>query len=395
MEYLHVYLHAGREQSVLRRHQWIFSRAIKRKDKAISDGDVITVYDQAGSIVATGHYQESSLCVRILAFGHAVINREFWKKKLQAALEYRRSLGLIESAQTNAYRLVHGEGDTLPGLIIDIYDRVAVLQAHSIGMYRQRHEIAEELMGLGDLALRGVYDRSGEFSVSGDAMETPDRWLTGSAEEQVLIRENEIPFLIDVARGQKTGFFLDQRVNRQYVREIAHGKDVLNCFCYTGGFTLYAMSGGARSVTSVDSSATAMEMLEKNIQSISFTGQHQELCADVMTYLKETSDVYDLVICDPPAFAKSLHKRHQAVQAYKRLNAMAIQKVRKGGMLFTFSCSQVVDRKLFHDTVVAAAIEAGRPARLMYEMSQGPDHPVSVFHPEGSYLKGLALYIED
>ncbi len=392
MSYPIAILHPGREQSILRRHQWIFSKAIKQKDKTIRDGDIISITDAGGIILATGHYQDSSLSIRILEFGDAVIDAGFWNRKLQSACAYRQKLGLIPNSDTNSYRLIHGEGDELPGLIIDIYDQVAVVQAHSIGMYRQRHEIADALLLLNQLGLQCVYDKS-ITEMSKDSSEK-NRWLIGSATDRIPISENGIAFHVDVIRGQKTGFFLDQRLNRLFLKEYASGKDVLNCFCYTGGFSMYALAGKARSVTSVDSSALAIEMLEENIQASDFTGEHLVVAADVMAFLGQTTESYDLVICDPPAFAKSLHKRHNAVQAYKRLNVMAMKRVRPGGMLFTFSCSQVVDRQLFHDTIVAAAIELGRPIRVMFEMSQGPDHPVSIFHPEGSYLKGLALYLD-
>jgi 23S rRNA (cytosine1962-C5)-methyltransferase len=393
MQYPLVILHPGREQSLLRRHQWIFSKAIKQKDTHIRDGDIISVADSNGNVLATGHYQDSSLSIRILEFAQETIDSRFWTRKLQSAFDYRRALGLTGNAETNAYRLIHGEGDELPGLIIDIYDHVAVIQAHSIGMYRQRQEIADVLKELTQSELHGVYDKS----IAEMSKGTPEqnRWLVGSAPDDIRISENGIAFVVDVVRGQKTGFFLDQRVNRQFIRDYASGKDVLNCFCYTGGFSLYALAGNARRVTSVDSSGIAIEMLEQNIQNCTFNGEHHTVAADVMQFLGQTNDNFDIVICDPPAFAKSLHKRHNAVQAYKRLNVMAMKRVKPGGMLFTFSCSQVVDRQLFYDTIVAAAIEVSRPVRVMFEMSQGPDHPVSIFHPEGSYLKGLALYFEN
>lgn len=388
-----VILHPGREQSLLRRHQWIFSKAIRRSDKSITDGDVISICDAQGNILATGHYQDSSLSIRILEFADTVVNTEFWKRKLRAAVSYRKQLGLLSHPDTNAYRLVHGEGDELPGLIIDIYDRIAVLQAHSIGMYRHRLDIAKALLEVEDLQLHAVYDKSSEaLHLDGSDDET-DKWLAGRGETRIPITENGLRFLVDIAQGQKTGFFLDQRVNRHTIKEYTAGKEVLNCFCYTGGFSVYALAGGATHVTSIDTSANAIGMLEQNIDDNTHTGRHDAVTADVLHYLTHAKEQYDLVICDPPAFAKSLHKRHNAVQAYKRLNAMAMQRVRPGGMLFTFSCSQVVDRQLFHDTIVAAAIEVNRPVRVMFEMSQGPDHPVSIFHPEGSYLKGLALYL--
>lgn len=392
MKYPVITLHSGRDQSISRRHQWIFSKAIKQKDPSIGDGDLVSICNTHGSIIATGHYQDSSLCIRILEFGDVVIDAELWRRKLLGAYQYRVALGLIGSTQTNAYRLVHGEGDELPGLIIDVYDRIAVLQAHSHGMHRQRHEIAAALMTLDVLQLSGVYDKSSDLNQHADSG-NENRWLAGTGTNPVRISENGIVFLVDYIQGQKTGFFLDQRENRQLINTFASGKEILNCFCYTGGFSLYALTGAATHVTSIDSSSLAMEMLEQNLL-LNQLGSHNSRCTNVMEYLNHTSDMYDLIICDPPAFAKNLHKRHNAIQAYKRLNAMAMRHVRPGGMLFTFSCSQVVDRQLFYNTIVAAAIEAERPMRVICEMSQGADHPVSVFHPEGSYLKGLALYLD-
>jgi 23S rRNA (cytosine1962-C5)-methyltransferase len=392
MKYPSVILHPGREQSVSRRHQWIFSQAIRKKDKAIADGDIVFVNDAHGKVIATAHYQDRSLALRILEFGEVAINTAFWEKKLRSALNYRVSIGLIDNPSTNAFRLIHGEGDELPGLIVDIYDRVAVLQAHSIGMYRQRVEIAEALMQLKELHLQGVFDKSGDV-LKIDETDNEMRWLSGSGPDQVAIRENGIQFKVDLVYGQKTGFFLDQRENRMFVKEQAEDKSVLNCFCYSGGFSLYALAGKASHVTSIDASLPALTLLEENLGLNGFEKNHDSIQGDVLPFLTQTNDLYDLVICDPPAFAKSMHKRHNAVQAYKRLNVLALKHVKPGGMLFTFSCSQVVDRQLFYDTIVAAAIEAGRPARVVHEATQAADHPVSVFHPEGSYLKGLALYL--
>lgn len=389
VQYAKVILHAGREQSLLRRHQWVFSGAIKKKDKSISDGDVVSIYDHRGNVLATGHFQDSSIAVRVLAFEATEVNTAFWKQKLMEAYAYRHHAGLTHRDDTTAFRLVHGEGDELPGLIIDIYDRVAVFQAHSIGMYLHRVDIAHALMSIKDLQLETVFDRS----VAGLSSPEDSALLAGREAGTVNIIESSIRFSVDIATGQKTGFFLDQRINRQLVKSFATGKDVLNCFCYTGGFSLYALAGNAQSVTSVDVSVPAMEILEQNLRENVYIGKHSAVCADVMDYLRDTDQTFDVVICDPPAFAKSVQKRHNAVQAYKRLNALAIQHVKPGGMLFTFSCSQVIDRQLFNDTITAAAIESGRVMRVICELQQAPDHPVSVYHPEGHYLKGLALHI--
>ena len=393
MTYPVVVLHPGRERTLERRHQWIFSKAIKSIDPGVSDGDVVFVADMRRNVLATGHYHNSSLALRILDFTGADIDEAFWHTKLQSARDLRLALGLGTSSDTTAYRLVHGEGDELPGLIVDIYGVVAVVQPHSVGMSRHVQTVARTLMAMLP-GLEGVYHKRIEGLSHGGATDQRTAWIAGTSGHRIRISEYGIPFTVDLATGQKTGFFLDQRINRQIVRECAAEKEVLNLFSYTGGFSLHALAGGARHVTSVDSSASAIALLEEHVAAFSATAKHTSVCADVQTFLRDTANSYDLIICDPPAFAKNIQKRHNAVQAYKRLNTEAIRHVNPGGMLFTFSCSQVVDRQLFYDTVVAAAIEAGRPARVLYELRQVPDHPVSIFHPEGSYLKGLALYIE-
>ena len=387
-------LHRGREQSVLRRHPWIFSRAIEFVSDDLADGDTVYVQDAKGKVIGTGHYQDSSLAVRLLAFEEVIPDSTFWKSRLSEAAQCRISLGIPGPGITDTFRLVHGEGDQLPGLIIDIYGPVAVVQAHSIGMYKAMNDIADSLLQLPGISIQAVYNKSFDALPSTFAKETSDGWVKGSYDQPLIVRENGVSFSIDVITGQKTGFFLDQRENRALVRRYAKDKEVYNGFCYTGGFSLYALEGGARSVVSMDSSATAMQMLEKNLGLNTFTGTHQSIKENVLTWLTHTDQQFDIVIVDPPAFAKSLNKRHNAVQAYKRLNMMAMARVKKGGMLFTFSCSQVVDKPLFHNTIVAAAIESGRMARVVHELSQGPDHPVSIFHPEGHYLKGLALYLD-
>ncbi len=387
-------LHRGREQSVLRRHPWIFSRAIHHLPDGVADGDLVTVQDASGQALGIGHYQDSSLAVRLLAFEEVQIDDRFWKEKLEAALRYRRSLRFIKAGHTDAFRLVHGEGDLLPGLIIDIYGQVAVVQAHSIGMHKAQRQIAEALMQSADLSIEAVYAKSRESLPGEYAKGVQDEWLTGGPVDELTVYEGGIPFHVQVEEGQKTGFFLDQRINREWVRQYAKEKSVLNCFSYTGGFSLYALAGGAYRVISVDSSGGALALAEKNVSRNAFPGEHTAVKENVLTYLGKTETLFDMVIVDPPAFAKNLDKRHNAVQAYKRLNILAMARVKKGGLLFTFSCSQVVDSLLFHNTITAAAIESGRQARVVHELSQGPDHPVSIFHPEGHYLKGLVLYID-
>jgi len=394
MEIPGIKLHKGREQSVLRRHPWIFSRAIHSATDGLEDGSTVTIHDSRGDVIGVGHYQDSSLAVRIITFQEEDIDAVFWQKRLQEAAEYRLNLGLYKPGHTDTFRLVHGEGDQLPGLIIDVYGEVAVLQAHSIGMHKARVEIAEALTRMEVLKIKSVYSKSHDALPAEYAKETVDEWLIGDASPELIVHEGGIRFYIDVVAGQKTGFFLDQHENRELVRRYSKNKSVLNCFCYTGGFSLYALAGGATEVTSIDTSVNALAILEKNLDINHFEGEHTSEKENVMTYLVKHEELYDIVIVDPPAFAKNLSKRHNAIQAYKRLNILAMARVKKGGMLFTFSCSQVVDKEMFHNTIVAAAIESGRLARIAHELSQGPDHPVSIFHPEGHYLKGLALYMD-
>lgn len=384
----------GREDSVLRRHPWIFSRAIQTSVEGIADGETVRINDYKGNVLGLGHFQNSSLSVRLLAFEEVDIDQAFWDKRLAEAAAYRIKLGILQPGYTDAFRLVHGEGDQLPGLIIDVYGEVAVVQAHSIGMHQARHEIAQSLLIITNPVIKSVYCKSHDALPTNYAQQVTDEWLTGEPALEIIINEGGIRFSIDVVAGQKTGFFLDQRENRELVRRYSKNASVLNCFSYSGGFTMYALHGDATEATSIDSSAGALEILEKNLLLNLLQGSHKSLKENVLTYLTNSDEQFDIVIIDPPAFAKNIGKRHNAIQAYKRLNMMAMARVKRGGMLFTFSCSQVVDRLMFHNTVVAAAIESGRLARIAHEMSQGPDHPVSIFHPEGQYLKGLALYID-
>lgn len=387
-------LNKGREQSILRRHPWIFSRALHKVPKSIADGDVVHIQDDHGNIIGTGHYQDSSLAVRLLAFENVNIDHAFWTQRLTDAYQFRNALGFLKAGVTDSFRLVHGEGDQLPGLIIDVYNHVAVVQSHSIGMHKARHEIAEALMHIPGVNLEAIYSKSKEALPGEYAKDIVDEWLKGNPVEEIIAHEGGLQFIINVMTGQKTGFFLDQRINRELVSRYAKDASVINCFSYTGGFSFYALQGGAKHVISIDSSATALTIADKNAVLNHFSEKHESLKENVLTYLSKTDQLFDIVIIDPPAFAKNLSKRHNAVQAYKRLNMLAMARVKPGGMLFTFSCSQVVDRELFNHTVVAAAIESNRMARVMHELSQGPDHPASIFHPEGHYLKGLALYLD-
>ena len=387
-------LHHGREQSVLRKHPWVFSGAIKSVSQALEDGATVIVQDARGNDLGIGHFQNSSLAVRLIAFANIPIDEAFWFDRLNAAATYRQTLGFIRAGETDAFRLVHGEGDQLPGLIVDVYGDTAVVQAHSIGMHMAMDDIAQALCRLPSMGIARVYDKSREALPADYAGRQADGWKIGEGATTILVHEGGIGFDVDIAGGQKTGFFLDQRENRAMVRRYADGKSILNCFAYTGGFSLYAMAGGATHVTSIDASAPAMTILENNVLRQGTTERHAGLRDDVLKFLTRSEEMFDLIVVDPPAFAKSLAKRHNAVQAYKRLNALAMKRIKPGGMLFTFSCSQVVDKPLFHNTIVAAAIESGRMARVMHDLGQGPDHPVSIHHPEGHYLKGLALYLD-
>ncbi len=389
-----LYLKPGKEASVRRFHPWIFSGALREMPPEATDGDIAEVYDSRGQLLGVGHFHRGNIAVRLLSFESADLNTsDFWEQKLRCALALRQQLDLNKQG---AYRLVHGEGDNLPGLIVDIYGRVAVMQCHSIGMHRQRDLIARALQRVVATPLEAIYDKSRETLPENYAQSIQNGYLMSSAPGSTIVSENDVRFRIDWENGQKTGFFLDQRDNRQLLASLCAGKRVLNAFAYTGGFSCYALQAGAALVHSVDISAKAIALLEENVAlNRPFVGQHRAFTEDALAFLKKADqEAYDIVVIDPPAFAKSLDKRHNAVQGYKRLNAVAMQRVAPGGLLFTFSCSQVVSRELFEHTVAAAAIEVGRPARVLYHLSQGADHPTNLYHPEGAYLKGLVLQLE-
>jgi len=388
-----VILKKGKEGSLLRKHPWVFSGAIQNIPNHLKDGDIAEIQSFDKKYLATGHYQSGgSISIRVLSFENHTIDQSFWNHKIENAIVYRTSINLPNPV-TNTYRLIHGEGDGLPGLIIDIYHNIGVIQCHSIGMYKDAQNISNALkQALPHLDT--IFLRSKDTLPEHFANHIEDRFLAGDKAETV-VTENNVQFKINVLTGQKTGFFLDQRENRLLVGKYAKDKSVLNCFCYTGGFSLLALQGDANHVDSVDISQKAVDLMDENIQLNTFKGKHQSICANVMQFLSDADlPLYDIVIVDPPAFAKSLHKRHNAVQAYKRLNALAMKKVKSGGLLFTFSCSQVVGTQLFYDTIVAAGIESGKSVRVVQSLSQGPDHPIQLFHPEGHYLKGLMLYVE-
>mgnify|MGYP002072690190 CR=1 FL=1 len=392
-QYKSIQLIKGRDQSLLRFHPWVFSGAIKSMDDGITDGEVVNICDFKKNIIGKGHYQSgTSIAIRVLTTIDEPIDSAFWSKRIKNAIDFRKNILNFPSITTNTFRLIHGEGDLLPGLIIDIYNDTAVIQCHSKGMMLSQGQIRDALIQESGGIIQYVYAKNKE-SLPQSEME--NRWLTEPRVDPISVIENGNIFFADIETGQKTGFFLDQRDNRHMLGLFAKGKTVLNCFCYTGGFSVYALNQGATKVTSVDVSKTAMAICDQNILQTQLSDKHESITANVLEYLKsEEVPSYDIVIVDPPAFAKSVAKRHNAVQAYKRLNALAFQKVKSHGLLFTFSCSQVVNNQLFYDTIVAAAIESGRKVRVMHHLSQGADHPVNLFHPEGHYLKGLVLFVE-
>ncbi len=400
-----LYLKKGREESLRRFHPWVFSGAIggiEGPDPA--EGDAVAVYSTRKEFLGWGHYQEGSIAVRMLSFEDDMPDggpdTAFWTRKLQGCLDARRAFGLAGASATNCYRLVHGEGDGLPGLIIDWYDGVCVLQAHSAGMFRAKDLIAAALRGIYGEALKAVYDKSSGTAPFKAGLDLGDGYLWQASPDAILcprtVLENGHRFLVDWETGQKTGFFLDQRENRALVERYARGRKALNLFCYTGGFSVYALAGGAVSVDSVDSSARAVELVEQNI-ALNFgpSAPHRALCCDAIDFIKSApKDAYDLMIVDPPAFAKHRGALSNALRAYQRLNAAAIGAVAPGGLIFTFSCSQVVDRETFALAVFSAAAETGRSVRILDRLGQPADHAVNIYHPEGAYLKGLVLYVE-
>ena len=397
-----IVLKRGRDESLRRFHPWVFSGAIAQIQGTPAEGDLVAVYSNEGEYLACGHYQIGSIAVRILSFDADPLAPDFWLKRLGCAVDVRRSMGLdvAGSSVTDGFRLVHGEGDGLPGLVIDWYDGVCVLQAHSVGMFRAKSQICEALKQLLGDSLLAVYDKSSGTVPFKAGLDPVDGYLyrkDGFSGEERKVLENGNSFIVDWEHGQKTGFFLDQRDNRALVGKYAAGRKVLNLFCYTGGFSVYAMAGGALSVDSVDSSARAVQLLDRNL-ALNAGGRATEcrsFCTDAMDFLSASAEgQYDLMVVDPPAFAKHRGALKNALRAYQRLNAAAISKVASGGLVFTFSCSQVVDKIMFANTVFSAAAQTGRGVRILDRFCQGADHPVSIYHPEGEYLKGLLLYVE-
>jgi 23S rRNA (cytosine1962-C5)-methyltransferase len=387
-----IYLKLGKEESLRRFHPWVFSGAILKADDGIEEGDFVRVVSNEGDFIAVGHYQKGSIAVRVLSFRDTEIDANFWSARLASALNMRIAIGLADNPNNNTYRLVHGEGDMVPGLIIDVYGKTAVMQAHSIGIHNCRKMIAEQLLKVMGRRLENVYYKSETTLPFMDNME--NGFIFGGSDDNIAI-ENGLKFYVDWLRGQKTGFFVDQRENRALLEHFAMGRKVLNMFCYTGGFSFYAMRGGAKLVHSVDSSAKAIELTNRNVE-LNFPGdhRHQAFCEDAFKFLEQDGDQYDLIILDPPAFAKHRGALHNALKGYTRLNSKAFQKIQPGGILFTFSCSQVVTKEHFRNAVFTAAAQAGRKVRILHQLHQPADHPINIYHPEGEYLKGFVLYVE-
>ncbi|HNR86571.1 MAG TPA: class I SAM-dependent rRNA methyltransferase [Taishania sp.] len=387
-----VQLYKNKAESVMRKHPWVFSGAIDLASEDLQDGDVVEVLDSKANFLAVGHFQNATIAVRILSFDNKAIDANFFQKKIENAVQLRRNLNLFRP-DNSIMRLIHGEGDGLPGLIVDYYNKVAVIQCHSVGMYRAVEHIAQALHSVLKEEVIAIYNKSSDTLAHKDQMEIKDGYLLGNCPTPHVALENGVKFNIDWINGQKTGFFIDQRENRALLGKYAKGKKVLNTFCYSGGFSLTALKNGASLVHSLDSSAKAIQLTDDNIALNQFES-HQSIVADAVEYIKNLPEQYDVIVLDPPAFAKHRDKRHKAIQGYKRLNANALRQIKPGGFLFTFSCSQVIDKYLFTNTVIAAAIEVGRNVRIVEQLHQPADHPISAYHPEGEYLKGLVVYVD-
>lgn len=389
-----VILKPKREESLLRFHPWVFSGAIAQVEGSPSEGDIVAIYSANGNLLAHGHYQIGSISVRILSFGEGTIDEVFWHNRFANAYNLRKQLGLTGNENTTAYRLIHGEGDFLPGLVIDIYGDTAVIQAHSAGMYRSKEIITRSLQQLYGNRLKAIYNKSAATVPFKAGLNAKDGYLFGTSGEAT-VREYGKLFSIDWEEGQKTGFFLDQRENRKLLESYCKDAEVLNTFCYTGGFSVYALGGGAKQVDSVDSSKKAIDLTNTNIQlNFGDTAKHHSYAVDTFDFLRESTKTYDIIVLDPPAFAKHQSALRNALEAYKRLNLAALNRLAKGGLLFTFSCSQAVNREAFQNAVFSAAAISKRSVRILHRLGQPADHPVSIYHPEGDYLKGLVLQAE-
>ena len=389
-----IYLKKNKEESLKRLHPWIFSGAILKMDEGIAEGDVVDVVGYNGEFIGKGHYQIGSIAVRMLTFSEEEIDEAFWQKRLLSALQMRIAIGVADNKNNDTYRLVHGEGDNMPGLVVDCYGKTAVIQAHSVGVHYQRNMIAKALKSvLGDRVENVYYKSETTLPFKAD-LGQENEFLFGNMDENIAL-ENGLKFHVDLLRGQKTGFFVDQRDNRMLLEKYSVGKKVLNMFCYTGGFSFYAMRGGATLVHSVDSSAKAIELTKANVE-LNFPGdaRHQAYCEDAFRFLDKMGENYDLIVLDPPAFAKHKGALRNALKGYTRLNMKAFEKIKRGGILFTFSCSQVVTKDNFRNAVFTAALQAKRKVRILHQLHQPADHPINIYHPEGEYLKGLVLYVE-
>ncbi len=392
--YRNIYLKKGKEESLKRFHPWVFSGALNKIDEGINEGDIVRVFSNTGDFLAVGHFQIGSIAVRVLSFEDIEINGKFWEERLASALETRKAIGVADNNSGDTYRLVHGEGDNLPGLVIDCYGKTAVMQAHSVGMHTCRHEIANSLVKIMGGNIENVYYKSETTLPFKAELGQGNGFIIGESNDDTAV-ENGLKFHVDWLKGQKTGFFVDQRDNRTLLEHYAKGRNVLNMFCYTGGFSVYAMRGGANLVHSVDSSAKAIALTDANM-ALNFPddSRHKSFCEDAFKFLDASENTYDLVILDPPAFAKHRSALHNALKGYTRLNAKAFSKIKPGGIMFTFSCSQVVTKDNFRAAVFTAAATANRRVRILHQLHQPADHPINIYHPEGEYLKGLVLYVE-
>lgn len=393
-----VHLRRGKEESLQRNHPWVFSGAIERisEEMPLNEGDIVEVVTKQGDFIAKGHWQIGSIAVRVLSFEQEDIDQAWWNRRISEAKGVREALGLVDNTTTTCYRLVHGEGDLLPGLVIDIYERKAVVQCHSVGMYRSREAISVALREAYGDRLDAIYDKSAQTLPFKADLGAVDGYLWGgSKDKDNIVLENGLKFMVNWEEGQKTGFFIDQRVNRDLVRQYSKGRKVLNTFCYTGGFSVAALAGGAKEVVSIDLSERAVKLADENVR-LNFGDEvpHKAIACNAVEYLKDIDADYDLIILDPPAFAKHHKVLGNALQGYKKINARALEKIRPGGILFTFSCSQAVSRDLFRTTIFTAAAIAKRKVRIIGQLTQPADHPINIYHPEGEYLKGLVVYVE-
>ncbi|MHA8096349.1 class I SAM-dependent rRNA methyltransferase [Aquirufa antheringensis] len=388
---LFIQLKPGKDAPVKRFHPWVFSGAIAKQSPNLQDGDWVNVVSSRDEFLGTGHYHNGSIAVKIISFQVIESKSDFWRKRIQNAWDLR---ALLPLEKTNAFRLIHGEGDGCPGLIMDLYKDVLVFQAHTIGMHRDRDEIVEAVKEVLGKKIKAIYDKSRETLPTEYAQNCTNGYVYGDVAVPYTVKENGISFSINWITGQKTGFFIDQRENRALLAKYAKGKSVLNTFCYSGGFSLYALEAGAASVISLDASAKAIDLVKANIELNKMQSlQHEAIVGETLPYLKANEDEFDIIVLDPPAFAKSMNAKHKALQGYQKINELALKKIKKNGLLFTYSCSQVITRDLFYNMLVAAGIAVGREIQVIHQMTQSPDHPINLFHPESNYLKGFVLKV--